>query len=67
MLIFVICEERELIQIAIISCFPFIYFVFPATELRNDHKGITEKINQNIQLLHSAKLTPMKASFTDSG
>ncbi|KAL3649490.1 hypothetical protein CASFOL_005893 [Castilleja foliolosa] len=26
--------------------------------LRNDHIDITEKINKNIQLLHSAKLTP---------
>ncbi|XP_027904682.1 26S proteasome non-ATPase regulatory subunit 9 isoform X2 [Vigna unguiculata] len=25
-------------------------------ELRNDHKEITEKINQNIQILHSARL-----------
>ncbi|PSS13945.1 26S proteasome non-ATPase regulatory subunit like [Actinidia chinensis var. chinensis] len=27
-------------------------------ELRNDHKDITERINQNIQLLHSAMLAP---------
>lgn len=25
-------------------------------ELRNDHKDITEQINQNIQVLHSARL-----------
>ncbi|PIN00950.1 26S proteasome regulatory complex, subunit PSMD9 [Handroanthus impetiginosus] len=36
-------------------------------ELRNDHKDITEKINQNIQLLHSAKLTPTIPSVEDSG
>lgn len=36
-------------------------------ELRNDHKEITEKINQNIQLLHSAKLTTTTASVKDSG
>ncbi|KAL8493031.1 hypothetical protein ACS0TY_024297 [Phlomoides rotata] len=35
-------------------------------ELRNDHKEITEKINQNIQVLHSAKLTPSIASVKDS-
>ncbi|KAH6779383.1 26S proteasome regulatory subunit [Perilla frutescens var. hirtella] len=36
-------------------------------ELRNDHKVITEKIDQNIQLLHSAKLTTTSASVRDSG
>ncbi|KAL0451533.1 UNVERIFIED_CONTAM: putative 26S proteasome regulatory subunit p27 [Sesamum latifolium] len=35
-------------------------------ELRNDHKDITEKINQNIQLLHSATLAPRSASVKDS-
>ncbi|KAK6156612.1 hypothetical protein DH2020_010860 [Rehmannia glutinosa] len=35
-------------------------------ELRNDHKDITEKIDQNIQLLHSAKLAPTSASVKDS-
>ncbi|KAK4415100.1 26S proteasome non-ATPase regulatory subunit [Sesamum alatum] len=35
-------------------------------ELRNDHKDITEKINQNIQLLHSATLAPRFASVKDS-
>ncbi|KAL0383027.1 UNVERIFIED_CONTAM: putative 26S proteasome regulatory subunit p27 [Sesamum calycinum] len=35
-------------------------------ELRNDHKDITEKINQNIQLLHSATLAPRSASVNDS-
>ncbi|KAL0348097.1 UNVERIFIED_CONTAM: hypothetical protein Sangu_1037500, partial [Sesamum angustifolium] len=34
--------------------------------LRNDHKDITEKINQNIQLLHSATLAPRSASVKDS-
>ncbi|XP_057424200.1 actin-1-like [Lotus japonicus] len=34
------------------------------TELRNDHKEVTEKINQNIQILHSARLgkSPFKNS-----
>ncbi|CAK9168854.1 unnamed protein product [Ilex paraguariensis] len=36
-------------------------------ELRNDHKDITEKIDQNIQILHSARLTPTFASITPSG
>ncbi|KAL7097231.1 hypothetical protein ACP275_10G130900 [Erythranthe tilingii] len=36
-------------------------------ELRSNHKDITEKINQNIELLHSAKLTPTTAAVTDSG
>ncbi|GER39530.1 26S proteasome non-ATPase regulatory subunit 9 [Striga asiatica] len=35
-------------------------------ELRNDHKDITDKIEQNIQLLHSAKLAPATASVQDS-
>ncbi|KAL3824632.1 hypothetical protein ACJIZ3_020661 [Penstemon smallii] len=35
-------------------------------ELRNDHKDITEKINQNIELLHSARLAPTAAG-NDSG
>lgn len=36
-------------------------------ELRNDHKEITEKINENIQLLHSARLLPVPTSAKDSG
>lgn len=36
-------------------------------ELRNDHKEITEKINENIQLLHSARLVPVPTSAKDSG
>ncbi|XP_057767831.1 uncharacterized protein LOC130988089 isoform X2 [Salvia miltiorrhiza] len=36
-------------------------------ELRNDHKDITEKMSQNIQLLHSAKHTTTTASVKDSG
>lgn len=43
------------------------HFVLPGTELRNDHKDITNKIDQNIQLLHSAKLTTTTASVKDSG
>ncbi|KZV40656.1 26S proteasome non-ATPase regulatory subunit 9-like [Dorcoceras hygrometricum] len=35
-------------------------------ELRNDHKDITDKINQNIQLLHSARLE-QTATVRDSG
>ncbi|CDP10234.1 unnamed protein product [Coffea canephora] len=34
-------------------------------ELRNDHKDITEKINQNIQVLHSARLT--STTIEDTG
>lgn len=36
-------------------------------ELRNDHNEITEKINENIQLLHSARLLPVPTSTKDSG
>ncbi|XP_027173273.1 26S proteasome non-ATPase regulatory subunit 9-like isoform X1 [Coffea eugenioides] len=37
-------------------------------ELRNDHKDITEKINQNIQVLHSARLTSTTTEDTgDAG
>ncbi|CAK7338202.1 unnamed protein product [Dovyalis caffra] len=36
-------------------------------ELRSDHKEITEKINQNIQVLHSARLAPNSSSPKDSG
>ncbi|KAK6944348.1 Nas2, N-terminal [Dillenia turbinata] len=32
------------------------------SELRNDHKDITEKINQNIELLHSARLAPTSST-----
>ncbi|KAL3642997.1 hypothetical protein CASFOL_013812 [Castilleja foliolosa] len=36
------------------------------SELRNDHIDITEKINKNIELLHSAKLTPKTVHVNDS-
>ncbi|XP_004242595.2 uncharacterized protein [Solanum lycopersicum] len=36
-------------------------------ELRNDHKIITEKIDQNIQVLHSARLASSPSSVKDSG
>lgn len=36
-------------------------------ELRNDHKEITEKLNENIQVLHSARLAPKSSSLKDSG
>ncbi|KAI4335549.1 hypothetical protein L6164_014186 [Bauhinia variegata] len=40
-------------------------------ELRNDHKEITEKINQNIQILHAARLgnksSPLKSSGNGDG
>ncbi|KAG8372574.1 hypothetical protein BUALT_Bualt12G0080200 [Buddleja alternifolia] len=36
-------------------------------KLRNDYKDLTEKINQNIELLHSARLAPATASVGDSG
>ncbi|KAJ8767924.1 hypothetical protein K2173_020864 [Erythroxylum novogranatense] len=35
-------------------------------ELRNDHKQISEKINENIQLLHSARLADRSSSSKDS-
>nr|XP_043635245.1 26S proteasome non-ATPase regulatory subunit 9 [Erigeron canadensis] len=35
--------------------------------LRNDHKDITEKISQNIELLHSARLAPKVSTGMDSG
>ncbi|KAL5547505.1 hypothetical protein UlMin_002736 [Ulmus minor] len=37
------------------------------SELRNDHKEITEKINENIQVLHSARLAPRSSSVKESG
>ncbi|KAK7304809.1 hypothetical protein VNO77_42698 [Canavalia gladiata] len=36
-------------------------------ELRNDHNEITDKINQNIQILHSARLGTFKNSGNDDG
>ncbi|KAK9275865.1 hypothetical protein L1049_023138 [Liquidambar formosana] len=36
-------------------------------ELRNDYKNITEKINENIEVLHSARLAPRSSSLGDSG
>ncbi|KAJ4827594.1 hypothetical protein Tsubulata_036319 [Turnera subulata] len=36
-------------------------------ELRNDHKEITGKIDNNIQVLHSARLAPRTSSPNDSG
>ncbi|KAJ4709592.1 26S proteasome non-ATPase regulatory subunit 9 [Melia azedarach] len=36
------------------------------SELRNDHKEITDKINGNIQLLHSARLSIVSTSVKDS-
>lgn len=35
-------------------------------ELRNDYEDITETINQNIQVLHSAKLAPSSTTAKDS-
>ena len=46
---------------------PFTHFVFAGAELRNDHKDITEKMSQNIELLHSAKHTTATSSVKDSG
>ncbi|XP_048323584.1 uncharacterized protein LOC107426821 [Ziziphus jujuba] len=37
------------------------------TELRNDHSAITEKINENIQVLHSARLAPRSSFVKESG
>ncbi|KAA8522867.1 hypothetical protein F0562_009290 [Nyssa sinensis] len=36
-------------------------------KLRNDHNDITEKINENIQVLHSARLAPRSSPPKDSG
>ncbi|XP_059637740.1 probable 26S proteasome regulatory subunit p27 isoform X2 [Cornus florida] len=36
-------------------------------ELRNDHKDVTGKIDENIQMLHSARLAPKSSPFKDSG
>ncbi|WVZ21060.1 hypothetical protein V8G54_008382 [Vigna mungo] len=36
-------------------------------ELRNDHKEITEKINQNIQILHSARLESRSSVYKNPG
>ncbi|XP_057969801.1 uncharacterized protein LOC131158888 [Malania oleifera] len=35
-------------------------------ELRNDYKDITEKINENMQVLHSARVVSRSSSFKDS-
>ncbi|XP_009366172.2 26S proteasome non-ATPase regulatory subunit 9 [Pyrus x bretschneideri] len=35
-------------------------------ELRNDHKEVTEKLNRNIEVLHSARLIPKQSSLKDS-
>ncbi|KAI3811321.1 hypothetical protein L1987_21042 [Smallanthus sonchifolius] len=35
--------------------------------LRNDHKDITEKISQNIELLHSSRLPPTSSTAMGSG
>lgn len=35
--------------------------------LRNDHKDITEKIGQYIELLHSARVTPKSSTAMESG
>ncbi|GMH27284.1 hypothetical protein Nepgr_029127 [Nepenthes gracilis] len=35
-------------------------------ELKNDHKDLTEKINQNIQLLHASKRAGKSPTFTDT-
>ncbi|XP_022845249.1 26S proteasome non-ATPase regulatory subunit 9 isoform X1 [Olea europaea var. sylvestris] len=37
------------------------------SELRNDYEDTTEKINQKIQVLHSAKLAPISDSIKDPG
>lgn len=36
-------------------------------ELKIDHKDLTEKISQNIQLMHGAKLGPKSSTIRDSG
>ncbi|KAI9192301.1 hypothetical protein LWI28_020821 [Acer negundo] len=36
------------------------------SELRNDHNSITDKINENIQLLHSVRLSSVSSSVKDS-
>ncbi|KAG6430823.1 hypothetical protein SASPL_108896 [Salvia splendens] len=46
---------------------PFTHFVFAGAELRNDHKDITEKMSQNIEILHSAKHATTTSSVKDSG
>ncbi|KAI6680486.1 hypothetical protein NL676_034367 [Syzygium grande] len=37
------------------------------SELRNDHKEITDKLNENLQVLHSARLAPKSAPAKGSG
>jgi len=41
----------------------FVLFV----ELRNDHKEITEKIDQNIQILHSARVGSRSSVYKNPG
>lgn len=36
-------------------------------ELRIDHQQITDKINENIQVLHSARLAPKSSVAKESG
>jgi hypothetical protein len=45
----------------------FFFFSFPSVELRNDHRELTEKINQNIQVLHSARLPSGSSPPNESG
>lgn len=51
----------------ILLCFKVLtcYSIF--LELRNDHTEITEKINQNIQVLHSAKPACSLSLSRDAG
>lgn len=55
-----------LVVVQFILIFLFVVFIV-IVELRNDHKEITEKLNENIQVLHSARLAPKSSSLRDSG
>ncbi|KAF5749513.1 26S proteasome non-ATPase regulatory subunit 9 [Tripterygium wilfordii] len=54
--------DSEACLFIVIKVFPILF-----AELRNDHKEITEKINANIQVQHSARHVPRSSSTEDSG
>ena len=67
---FILCEvwsEIPRAALLIFTLFLFLRLVCYLTELKNDHKEVTEKIDKNIQALHSVRLAPKSSSVEDSG
>lgn len=50
-----------------VSLVVILYLLLLSAELRNDHQEISAKINENVQLLHSARLSTVSSSVKDSG